>query len=110
MFEIMLFVFGVIGMSHIIVDSKIFLPVREWFNKNWPFVGEMLGCYQCSGFWSGMFCGWAILGLPTWWHLMYLLVAGFAGSFLSMLAAAYLNYLEAKTLVDLPPEHEDKGE
>jgi len=132
MFEIILFVFGAIGLSHILVDSKITAPIREWLAEP-TFSFEAIGswflniichpvksltsclhsivtCYQCSGFWCGVFCGYALFGWPTWFSTLHLLAAGGAGSFLSMFAAAYLNYLEAKTLVDLPPENEDKSE
>lgn len=127
--EIVLFFLGVIGLAHIIVDSVIAAPIREWFKEPycpWFFkwqegwkelfhdplgfvrkrlftpIGHMTGCYQCSGFWCGLFLGWAVFSEATFWHV---LAAGFSGSFIANGAAIFFNYLEAQTIVNLPPEN-----
>lgn len=106
MTDILLFIFAVIGLTHIIVDSKIFESPREWIKgkESWLFkkVAEAIECYQCSGFWCGLFCGSifispaSILGSILW-----VLLSGFAGSFLASWGASYLQYLESQIVVDL---------
>ena len=97
--EGLLFCFGVIGMTHIIVDSTIMEPLRNWVDRIFPEkISKFIHCYQCSGFWCGIFCGWFVMPEITWFQLF---VAGYAGSFLSNLAALYMNYLEAQAIVTL---------
>ena len=94
----LLFVIGVIGMTHIIVDSSIFKPVRELALKYLPrFISKVFECYQCMGFWCGCMLGLTILS-----HNPFVVfAAGCGGSFLSNLAAAILNYLDARAIVDI---------
>jgi hypothetical protein len=94
--QIVLFVFGVIGMTHIIVDSGIFMPVRNWLKTLLPvYIYKIVECYQCSGTWCGFVVGWMVMGDSVF----TVLACGFAGSFLASWAATYLNYLEAKSIV-----------
>ena len=97
---VILFAFGAVGMSHIIVDGKIFQGVRDLADRILPsFLCEVLKCYQCSGFWCGLVCGYLILAmnLPVWWEIVATtFVSGCAGSFLSAWAAVYMNVLEAQ--------------
>jgi len=108
--NLLLFCVAVIGMTHIIVDSTIFTPVREFLNAWVPWIGKMIGCYQCSGFWCGAFLGLTLLSYNFW----IIFAAGCAGSFLATLAANYLTWLEANALVSvggddpLPEEEEDE--
>ena len=100
----LLFVLGTIGMSHIIVDGKIFQGVRALLERTLPdFVCEVFRCYQCCGFWCGLFVGYFTLtgGLQPWyWLIAQTFVCGCAGSFLSAWGAVYLNVLEAKMVID----------
>lgn len=103
--EIVIFCFGVIGMTHIIVDSD--MPLILWFrntvDKLLPQkISKMVHCYVCTGFWCGLFCGWAV-GITGW----QIFVAGCAGSVLANFMAIFLNYLEAQTIIKL--NDNDKG-
>lgn len=49
-----LFLLCVWGSTHIIVSSKITKNTRDWFLVNFPKIGELLGCYQCTGFWVSL--------------------------------------------------------
>lgn len=43
--EIVLYVLGAIGLTHIMVDSKIIAPIREWLEKPvWPSFLTVLWC------------------------------------------------------------------
>jgi hypothetical protein len=84
-----LFIFAVIGLTHILVDSEIMEPVEKWLKPHLPAAVHhgLFECCQCSGFWCGaalgLICGYSIL------------LAGCAGSFLAQLGHWALNALEA---------------
>ncbi len=97
-----LFCFGSIGVTHIIVDGEIFRPVKEILSKKAPaFLNKLLSCYQCTGFWVGLFfsiflyCDFNYL-LKTF---VVLLLAGGASSCLSYFWALMLTYLEANSII-----------
>jgi hypothetical protein len=92
----LLFAAASIGMTHIIVDSSLFQAVRDWIKaKAHPKIHEMLTCYQCCGFWVGLFSGYFVLTHDV----VGVFLCGCASSFLSQWAAIYLNFLEAKMVV-----------
>lgn len=95
---LVLFILSSIGLTHIVVDGSIFQPIRDVLKKILPTkVYTVFECYQCAGTWCGLICG-AMLFEVTVWNL---LVSAFAGSFLSTWSITYLNYLEARTLIDI---------
>lgn len=84
----MLFIFAVIGLTHILVNSEIMEPVAEWLRPRLPAVHHgLFECYQCSGFWCGVALG-LLMNLS-------LVACGCAGSFLAQLGHWALNALEA---------------
>jgi len=97
--SILLFVFGAIGLTHILSDSDLFHPVRERIgeNKNLQWLYKLINCHQCCGFWTGLLVGLLIFGFNP----PVVLVCGFASSFLARLGANYLEYLESLTTIDL---------
>lgn len=104
--EIFLFILGVVGMTHIIVDASIFEWLRNLMDAKLPEkVSKLIHCYQCTGFWCGIFCGWAAFATIT---IPQLFLAGCAGSVLANFMALYMNYLEARTLITLPPDKEEE--
>lgn len=46
------------SFSNIVVVSKIALPIRNFFilnkNKGFNYIGNLLSCMMCFGFWSGV--------------------------------------------------------
>ncbi|MCK9458569.1 MAG: DUF1360 domain-containing protein [Proteobacteria bacterium] len=125
MANLILFLLASVGLSHILVESTICDPLRTWFKDRSPKEGDpcpkplsfkwlcgktsyILGCYQCSGVWSG----WIMAGfiLTSWnvdvsiiynlfTNLAVIIPAGFAASIISNLVAILLTYLEANSLV-----------
>jgi hypothetical protein len=86
-----LFILGVIGMTHIIVDSVIMEPVHAWIKPRSKFLAELMDCYQCSGFWCGVLLAPVLLSYnPLVWF-----AAGCTGSFLAQLGWLVLDTLEA---------------
>lgn len=120
--ELLLFFLAAIGLTCIVVDGKIFLPIRNFFaadfwdswhkhfknNRHlWGLliitflakrINDIITCHQCAGFWCGLFCGLLCD--------MNLLLAGFSGSFLSMFFALLMNLIEARTIITLDDEQQ----
>lgn len=93
----LLFCLASVGLTQIVVEGEIMEVPREWLRSNLhPKVFKVFECPMCFGFWSGMICGAMLLEL----NILVILGAGFAGSFLSTFANIFLNYLEARSIVD----------
>ena len=106
--NLIIFCLAVIGLTNILVDpATIVQPARKrielWskskliFNAQffWAWVHKLLSCYQCTGFWSGVICGLILISCNPF----VVLACGFAGSFIAIWGAVYLNYLEARSIV-----------
>jgi hypothetical protein len=111
-----------VGLTAIIVDGKIFQPVRNGLNaffitseekKNQgtystlrvpiDMIRNIMTCYQCCGFWCGLICSPIMvysLGFVPEQVEFYvaILACGFVGSFLSMLYLRIDELLFAKTM------------
>lgn len=100
--NLVLFVIGSVGMTHIVVEGEIFRPVRSFVEKyTFNFLSKLINCYQCSGFWCGVFMG---LGLyfPENYNLQSIFrifACGCVSSCLSYFWAMYLTYIEANTTI-----------
>lgn len=88
--NLVLFIVGVVGMTHIIVDSEISAPVYQWIRPRSPWLADMMDCYQCAGFWCGVALGLALLS----YRPCIVFAAGCAGSFLAQLGWLVLDALE----------------
>jgi hypothetical protein len=104
--NLILFALAVVGFTHIIVDpATIMKPFRNFVSKycnDW--INKLFSCYQCCGTWIGFFCGFVLISR----NIFVVFLCGMAGSFLSTWAATYLNYLEAKSIISIGDEDEDK--
>jgi len=66
-----------IGITIIITQSKLFKPIRNYFCKISPnFLGVLIGCTLCLGFWSGVFTSLFFLSPtlmvnPLVWKFLY---------------------------------------
>ena len=107
--DFILFAAAAIGFTHIMVDSVIMQPLRDWIMSRaqnttgktqwfWGKITKILSCYQCAGFWCGLLVG-AIL-VST--NLLVIFMCGCATSFLALTAAHFIQYLEANSVIVLP--------
>jgi len=87
--HMILFILGVIGLTHIIADSEIMAPVQKWIEGHNKWLGRMMECQQCCGFWCGI-----LLGPLLSFNPFIIFVAGCAGSFLAQLGYWILDALE----------------
>jgi len=62
-FFIILMIIGKIGITHIIVDGKIFEGLRKWVKSKSEFAGEAVSCHQCCGTYVGLLTFWIIYAL-----------------------------------------------
>lgn len=67
----------------------------------WLDFGGVVDCYLCSGTWAGFLMGYIWLTNDP----AQIFACGCAGGFISNLAAMILNWIEALTIVNLPPEN-----
>lgn len=111
--SLLLFVFAVVGMTHIIVDSD--MPIVQWLRDNGKKIlskipggnwAKILDCYMCCGTWVGFLCGFFLISHNPW----IIFLCGCAGGFIAQLGVGYLDYLQAQTLVGLQDAPPSKGE
>ena len=94
MIDLILFVLAVAGLTDILVNSPVF--------SNWKDI--LLGsplysistCSKCMGFFSGFLCGFVLLSQVP----LYVLMCGFAGSFICGFSELFMNYLETRTIIE----------
>lgn len=89
---ILLFCLAVIGMTHIVIHGTIMEPVEEWLERRIPSCihDALFNCYQCSGFWCGVFLGLLIVSFNP----LVIFACGCAGSFLADFSESAFKYLE----------------
>lgn len=105
MINFLMFILSVVGLNLIMVDSHIMAPIRGFFKKILnPYFYKVFECYQCMGTWCGFLCGYILITQKP----EEVICCGFAGSFISTFIINVMNYIEAKTIVDLSIE-ESKG-
>jgi hypothetical protein len=114
--DLVLLILGSVGMTAIIVEGTIFVPVKDFMEKYIPriygtdssgnrtFLMKLLNCYQCTGFWSGVFIGFLLYGsfsnvLGFIDSLKYVFSGACAASCCSVYFANYMTYLEANSIV-----------
>lgn len=103
-YNTVIFVFGSIGFTQIVVESQIIKPVKTFLAKFLPsFLMSGLDCYQCTGFWAGVFCSFLLMDynqvIADPWLLRICFVCGCAGSCLSYFWAYLITFIEANTVL-----------
>jgi hypothetical protein len=106
---LLLMLLGGVGMTTIIVEGTIFLPIKDFLKKFMPkFFMTMLDCHQCCGFWSGIFVSLFFLNpvdaSGDWSLSLYNFGKNFAtGCSVSLLAvfwATLMLFIESKTSIN----------
>lgn len=102
--SLIIFSLAVIGLTNIIVDpATVMQPIRNFIEKKCPkWLDKLVSCYQCSGTWVGFFCGYFLISKEP----IVVFLCGMAGSFLATLSATYMNYLEAKSIINVEDTNE----
>jgi hypothetical protein len=94
------FILSVWGLTHILVSSKILENLRNFLLVRAPFIGKMLDCYQCTGFWTGLFL-YFIYSPPRLSNNLYFnfdfIFWAFVGSGICSFLSAVLSYIILKS-------------
>ena len=109
MATLLLFAFATIGLTNILVHGRILdllmikgISIRDWMTTP-NFSKELLGCYECTGFWAGMICG-SFFSWHLWWMIP---IYGFAGSVLAQTYTDLMYLLRSK--IEFIVEDDDVG-
>jgi hypothetical protein len=100
----LLFCIATIGLTNIMVHGKILdvIGLRPWLRENMkPEHFQVFECYECSGFWAGLFCG--LFLCSHWWMI---LLCGFAGGVLAQTYDSFRLWLESKIGFELPEKND----
>lgn len=107
--QTVMFVFGCVGMTQIIVESSIAFKVKNFVKSYTPnflkpvtgFFLELTGCYQCTGFWVGILVGslYVIPSAQNYFDYGKIFVSGCASSCLSLAWTSLLLFLESQTVI-----------
>lgn len=89
-------IFGLSGLTIIMSAGSIFENLRNFILQKNSFLGELVSCPMCLGFWVGLFFGFATMTYPP------IILAGMVSLFswmifnfvdLLMTASAYITHL-----------------
>jgi len=90
------------GLTHLLVSSKILEGIRNWLLIYIPFIGKMLECYQCTGFWTSLILyflfpnlnlGSIDFNIKEWYFNLDFIIASFIGSGFSSYASVLFSSL-----------------
>jgi hypothetical protein len=96
--ELIVFILGSVGMTHIIIDGAIFNSVRAFLRLHIPsYLHNLFECYMCCGFWCGVFLSYFLLSK----NFFFIFSCGCLCSLLSHFHATLLNLLETLSIKNL---------
>lgn len=111
MVAFLLFVLSTVGLTNILVHGRIMdvIGLRDFARKYLKKIDAdgVLDCYECMGFWSGLFTGAIFFAHFSWYVIPLVLACGWAGSLLSSTYNEVMYILRANVQFDLG---EDNGE
>jgi hypothetical protein len=64
-----LFLFIGWSITSVIVNGKIFDPIRNYFLVKNPFIGNLISCVQCTSVWLGALIFWPLLAVGEVSHI-----------------------------------------
>jgi ammonia channel protein AmtB len=99
---------GGVGMTTIIVEGTIFMPIKAFLKKFVPEkIMKIMDCHQCCGFWSGIFMSLLLYtpnitgnALAIIHDLGINFACACAVSLLSVLWATVMLFIESKTTIN----------
>jgi hypothetical protein len=100
--NLLIFIIATIGLTNILVHGKVLdeikvckRSVREWL-QYFNFTKELLSCYECTGWWSGLLLGLVfVFGIGQ--NPFYLIMYPFAGSVVSAFYSELIFMVRSKT-------------
>lgn len=58
--DLLIFILICYGATNIIVNGSIFWKVREWIESKNEFLGDLVNCVMCTGFWIGVIFSFSV--------------------------------------------------
>lgn len=96
--ELIIFILGSVGMTHIIIDGAIFDIPRKILRRTLPlYLHNLFECYMCCGFWCGVFLSYFLLSKNPF----FVFSCGCSCSLLSHFHATFLNFLETLSIKNI---------
>lgn len=102
MANLILFILATIGLTNILVHGKVLDEIkllgrtaREWMHSL-NFTKELLSCYECTGWWSGLMTG-TVVTLCTGQSWLWLFLCPWAGSVVSSFYSEIVFLIRSKT-------------
>jgi len=86
-FELFLFIITSVGITNIVVNGGIFESFRDFVSGFSSFLGELVNCSTCAGFWIGIFLGF-YFGVP-------IVISGAISSLFNHFYAVVTNFISA---------------
>lgn len=98
--DFIIFILSTVGATFITTQSYLFKKIRDKACKINPFLGKLLKCTQCSGFYWGVIIQLIILfhyrnNIILYYSDFYYIIYGFIGSIV-----CYVSFLLLKSLMD----------
>jgi hypothetical protein len=94
---LVLFALATVGLTNVLVHGKILdddhLGTRSWLKRQLGKYADVLECYECTGWWSGLLLGVLLLS----WNPLIFLPAAFAGAGIMHAYVNIMNLIESKT-------------
>jgi len=86
MLTFLLFIFSGVGITNLVVNASLLDNPRDFITSKSEFLGGLVSCMMCSGFWVGFF-----MGIFSWENPVY---TGATISVVSFLFSYYIEYVE----------------
>ena len=80
MITLLIFILACWGMTHILVVGSIFDPIRDYIIIRSKYLGKLIACHQCTGFWVGFFLSLIFRDLPPFPFYIGPIIYGFISS------------------------------
>lgn len=86
--DLLLFILVGVGITNLIVNATIFDNPRDFVIKKSEFLGKLVSCMMCSGFWVGFLVSFTFDFSPIY--------GGAIISLFSQLTGTFIDYLDLK--------------
>lgn len=96
---LLFFLIATPGLTNIMVHGKIMdvIGLRPWLKKHMSAEWfQLFECYECSGFWAGLACGFLLWPTNHFLPLWTIPLWGFAGSITSAMVKLVSDWIESK--------------
>lgn len=114
MFTLLLFVLATIGLTNVLVHSKLLdddhTGLRSWAVARLGRYGDVLECYECTGFWAGLLVGVFTLLAEYLFTPAFLFHFAFAGAALGNIYTILSTYIDSKTDFVLSEDHDEQDQ